>query len=35
MPWEEFEALSKSIAMATADGILRSFEKSKTFQKQP
>ena len=34
MPWEEFEALSKSIAMATADGILRSFKKSQAFQKE-
>ena len=28
MPWEAFEALSKSVARATADAILRSFEKS-------
>ena len=34
MSWEKFEALSKSIAMATADGILRSFKKSQAFQKE-
>lgn len=32
MSWEDFEALSKSITRATADGILRSFQKSEEFQ---
>ena len=31
MPWEEFEALSKSFNRATADAILRSYEKSDRF----
>lgn len=31
MTWEEFESLSKSVAKATADGILRSFAKSNAF----
>lgn len=33
MPWEEFEALSKTVALATADAILRSHEKSEQFRK--
>ena len=33
MPWEEFEALSKSVALATADAILRSYQKSEQFRK--
>ena len=34
MSWEEFEKLSKSITQATADAILRSFEKSKGYRSQ-
>ena len=33
MPWEDFEALSKSVAKATADGVLRSFKKSEEFRR--
>ena len=32
MPWEEFEALSKSVTKATAQAILRSFEKSEQYR---
>ena len=34
MPWEEFEALSKSVTKATADAILQSFQKSEHFRAQ-
>ena len=32
MPWEEFEALSTSVTKATAQAILRSFEKSEQYR---
>lgn len=32
MPWEDFEALSKSVTRATADAIRRSFEKSEALR---
>ena len=32
MPWEEFEALSKSVTRATAQAILASFDKSDAFR---
>ena len=35
MPWEEFEALSKSVTRATAQAILASFDKSEQYRAEP
>lgn len=35
MPWEEFEALSKSVTRSTAQAILASFDKSEQYRAEP
>ena len=34
MPWEDFEALSKSVTKATAQAILASFDKSDAYRQE-